>query len=167
MTRITLLLGAATALGARAALRRGLLAKLNHDVARLNAGDHGPLLSGYAEDAVLRFNPGDHRWAGEHVGKPAIDRFLRDFTRAGVRGEIKDLWMAGPPWALRLAVRFDDAAQAPDGTELYANRTCLIIRTRWGRIVDHEDFYVDTGRILTFEERLQELGVDRVDAVPA
>lgn len=167
MTRTSVLLGAATAVGARSALRAGLLAKLRHDVARLNAGDHGPLLAGYADDAVLRFNPGDHRWAGEHVGKPAIERFLRDFTRAGLQGEIKDLWIGGPPWALTLVARFDDAASDLDGTEIYANRTCLVVRTRWGRIVEHEDFYEDTGRIVILEQRLQELGIDRVDGVPA
>lgn len=159
MTRTPALGGAAAAFAARALLRRLLLAKFRRDVSRLNAGDHGPLLAGYAEDAVLRFNPGDHRWAGDHHGKPAIERFLRNFTAAGLQGEIKDLWIGGPPWALTVVARFDDAARAPDGTLIYANRICLVVRTRWGKIVEHQDFYEDTGRILALEATLQELGI--------
>lgn len=76
---------------------RGALLKLGRDVRALNAGDHRPLLSGYAENAVLRFNEGDHRWSGDHHGRDAIDRFLREFVAAGVQSEIKDLWIGGPP----------------------------------------------------------------------
>jgi ketosteroid isomerase-like protein len=162
VSRPTLLAGAVTALGGRALLRRAILVKLRRDVVRLNAGDYAPLLAGYADDAVLRFHPGDHRWAGVHRGKPAIERFLQDFTAAGVHGEICDLWLGGPLWAMTMVVRFDDAAEAPDGASLYANRTCLTLRTRWGRIVEQEDFYEDTGRILAFEERLRALGVEPV-----
>ena len=158
-SRTPVLAGAAAALAARAALRGALLMKLRHDVARLNAGDHRPLLAGYAEDAVLRFHPGDHRWAGDHHGKPAIERFLREFVHAGLQGEIRDLWLGGPPWALTLVARFDDWATAPDGTRIYENRTVLVVRTRWGRIVEHQDFYEDTGRIETLEARLRELGI--------
>jgi hypothetical protein len=85
MTRLPVLAGAGAALAGRSLLRAALLTKLRRDVRKLNAGDYGPLLAGYADDAVLRFNEGDHRWSGEHRGKPAIERFLRDFTGAGCR----------------------------------------------------------------------------------
>jgi ketosteroid isomerase-like protein len=58
-----------------------------------------------------------------------------------------------------MVARFDDAAETPDGTPIYANRVCLVVRTRWGRIVEHEDFYEDTGRILDLEAKLRELGI--------
>ena len=157
---------AATAAGA-AALARSLavrlaLLKMRSDVRALNAGDYGPLLAGYAEDAVLRFNDGEHRWAGEHRGKPAIERFLRDFVAAGLQGEIVDLFMGGPPWRMMLLVRFDDHARAPGGGEvIYRNRTVLVARVRWGRIVWQEDFYEDTERIGALDARLSELGVAR------
>lgn len=163
MTRTPVLIGAAAALGARSALRAALMAKFRRDVARLNAGDYGPMLAGYADDAVLRFNPGEHRWAGEHRGRPAIERFLQDFTRAGLQGEIKELWIGGPPWALTMIARFDDHADAPDGTRLYANRTCMVIRTRWGKLVEQEDFYENTTRSEDFERKLRELGVEPVE----
>ena len=87
--------GAAAALGARSLLVRVLVAKFRRDLAKLNAGDHRPLLASYAEDAVLVFNEGDHRWSGEHRGRAAIDRFLRDFAKAGIQGELDDVWIGG------------------------------------------------------------------------
>jgi ketosteroid isomerase-like protein len=155
------LAGAAAALLGRAALQRLLLAKLRRDVARLNDGDHRPFLAGFADDAVLRFAPGEHRWAGDHRGKPAIERFLRMFVAAGLEGEIRDLWFGGPPWAMTIVVRFDDHADGPDGTPIYANRTAIVVRTRWGRIVEQQDFYEDTERIAAFDRRLDELGIAR------
>ena len=46
-------------------------------------------------------------------------------------------------------VRFDDHADAPDGTRIYENSTVLVLRTRWGKVVEQHDFYVDTQRIST------------------
>jgi ketosteroid isomerase-like protein len=152
--------GAAAGLGSRVLLRRLILLKLRRDLRALNAGDHRPLLAGYADDAVLRFSEGQNRWAGEHRGREAIDRFLRNFVAAGLQGEIRELFVHGPPWRMTLIVRFDDHAVGPGGEMLYRNRTVLLVRTRWGRIVEHEDFYEDTERIETFEARLKELGVE-------
>jgi ketosteroid isomerase-like protein len=153
------LAGAGAAIAGRALLTRLVLIKLRRDVARLNAGDYRALLAGYADDAVLHFNEGPHRWSGEHRGKPAIERFLRDFTGAGLTGEVGEVWLGGPPWALTLVARFDDQATGPRGEELYANQVVIVARTRWGKIVEHEDFYLDTARIAAFEEKLRALGV--------
>ena len=117
----------------------------------LNAGDIQPLLSNFAEDAVLRFNDGEHRWAGEHRGKPAIAAFLRSFVDAGLRGQVTELFVAGPPWRLTLIARFDDHAHDRAGVEIYRNRTMLLTRTRWGRIVSQEEFFEDTRRIDALE----------------
>ena len=162
---IVFLAGVAAAFGGRALFVRALRFKLERDLAKLNAGDYQPLLRGYADDAVLVFNDGDHRWAGEHRGKPAIERFLQDFTAARLRGELLDVQVAGPPWAMTLMARFDDEARGPDGELLYANRVAMVIRARWGRIVRHEDFYEDTGRIEELERRLRDL--ERVAAPTA
>jgi ketosteroid isomerase-like protein len=151
--------GAALAIAGRALMPQLLKVKFGRDVRKLNAGEHSTLLSAYADDAVLHFNDGDHRWAGDWVGKPAIDRFLKNFTAAKVQGEIKHVAVTGPPWALTMLVRFDDHADGPDGTRLYDNRTVLVMRTKWGKIVDHEDFYVDTSAIEAFDRKLTELGV--------
>lgn len=166
MTRLTLLAGAAGALATRALVIRALTWKFRRDIAALNAGDHSALLRAYADDAVLAFNDGDHRWAGEHRGRPAIERFLRDFTRAGLQAEIHEVFMAGAPWRLTLLGRLDDRAVAPGGEELYRNRTVLLLRTRWGKIVRQEDYYEDTVRMAPFDRRLSELGIDPVGATP-
>jgi len=144
------------ALTARALVSRALLFKLRRDVRALNAGDIEPLLSNYAQDAVLRFNEGEHRWAGEHRGRHAIARFLQSFLDAGLRGHVTELFVSGAPWRMTLIARFDDHAHDLDGQEIYRNRTLLLARTRWGRIVLHEDFYEDTHRIVALERRLRE-----------
>jgi ketosteroid isomerase-like protein len=159
MERRSVLTGAILAIAGRALLPRLLLLKFGRDVRKLNAGDHSTLLSAYADDAVLHFNDGDHRWAGDWVGTAAIDRFLQNFTAARIQGEIKQIAVSGPPWALTMWVRFDDHADGPDGTRLYENRTALVLRTRWGKVVEQDDFYVDTGAIETFDRRLAELGI--------
>jgi len=161
----SLLAGAGAAIAVRALLPRLVLVKLRSDVRRLNAGDYTPLLAGYADDAVLHFNDGPHRWSGDYRGKPAIERFLREFTAAGLQGEIREVWVAGPPWALTLIARFDDRAVGPNGEELYGNRVTIVARTRWGKIVEHEDFYEDTGRLVAFDEKLRELGIGPVARV--
>ncbi|HTU84105.1 MAG TPA: nuclear transport factor 2 family protein [Solirubrobacteraceae bacterium] len=158
-------IGAGAAIAARALLPHLLRLKFRRDVERLNAGDYRPLLASYADDAVLRFNAGPHRWSGEHRGKPAIERFLQNFTAAGIGGELGDIWIAGPPWALTMAVRFNDRATAADGEELYSNSVAMVLRTRWGKVVEHDDFFLDTGRITTFEERLRARGVQPAPAM--
>jgi len=155
------LLGVAAAFGARALMHRVLLWQFARDLAALNAGDYRPLLANYAEDAVLHFNDGPHRWAGEHRGKAAIEAFLQEFVGAGLKGEIRALWTGGPPWAMTMAVRFDDEATA-GGRRLYSNRVAMVIRTRWGRIVEQQDFYEDSERIPAFERALREHGIEPV-----
>jgi ketosteroid isomerase-like protein len=151
--------GAAAAIVARAVLTRGLLLKFRRDVRALNAGDYGPLLAAFAEGSAIRFNDGAHRWAGEHRGKAAIERFLQNFVAARIEGEITELFRAGPPWRMTLLARFDDHAHDPEGKQVYRNRTVLLARTRWGRIVHQEDFYEDTQRIEALERSLVERGV--------
>jgi ketosteroid isomerase-like protein len=157
-----LLAGAALALGARALFPRLLLRQFKPGVDQLNAGDHSGLLDNYADDFVLHFNEGPHRWSGDWVGKPAFDRFLQNFIAAGIQGEIKSIATSGPLWALTLWVRFDDHADAPDGTRIYENHTVLVLRTRWGKVVEQHDYYADTAAILALENALEELGVAAV-----
>ena len=166
MNVVNSLLGAALALGARALLPRLLLLRFSGDVAKLNAGDHTALLGAYAEDFLLHFNEGPHRWSGDWIGKAGMDRFLQNFTAAGIQGEIRKVTTSGPLWALTMWVRFDDHADAPDGTRIYENSTVLVLRTRWGKIVEQHDFYLDTERIAALDRKLTELGVEAV-AQPA
>jgi ketosteroid isomerase-like protein len=160
----SLLAGAALALAARAALPRLLMLRFAPSVARLNAGDHKPLLDAYSDDIVLHFHQGPHRWSGEWVGKPEMDRFLQMFTASKIQGELIQIATSGPLWAMTMWVRFDDHADAPDGTRLYTNSTVLVLRTRWGKVVEQHDFYVDTQEIVDFDRKLTERGVGAVPA---
>ncbi|HKI65691.1 MAG TPA: nuclear transport factor 2 family protein [Solirubrobacterales bacterium] len=162
MKIVSLLAGAALALAARAALPRLLLLRFSSVVAKLNAGDHTALLDAYADDFVLHFHEGPHRWAGDWVGKEGMDRFLQNFTAARIQGEIREIATSGPLWALTMWVRFDDHADAPDGTRIYENSTVLVLRTRWGKVVEQHDFYVDTERLVAFDHKLAELGIEVV-----
>ena len=154
--------GAALALGARALLPRALTMKFSADVAKLNEGDYRPLLDAYADDFVLHFNEGPHRWSGEWVGKAGMDRFLQNFVAAGIQGKIVGVATSGPLWALTMWARFDDWIDGPDGGRIYENSTVLVLRTRWGKVVEQRDFYVDTERIMNAERHLQDLGVPPV-----
>ncbi len=161
MSRLKLVLaGAGLAIGFQALTRQLLLRQFRSSVEALNRGDYRPLLDGFADDAVLHFNNADHRWAGEHRGRDQIETFLQDFVGAGLTGEIKDLWTSGPPWALTAVARFDDRSVDPEGAELYSNQTMIMVKTRWGKVTEQRDFYLDTGRILEFEEKLTALGID-------
>ena len=77
---------------------------------------------------------------------------------AGLQGEITAIAFSGPLWRMTLLARFDDHAHDPDGAEAYRNRTVLLMRTRWGKVIEQEDFYEDTGRIEAFEARLRGRG---------
>jgi hypothetical protein len=88
---LTTSLGALGVIAARALLRRVLTLKFQRHVRALNACDYRPGLSNYAPDAVLRFNEGPHRWSGEHRGKDAIARFLRNYVATRIQGNIPEL----------------------------------------------------------------------------
>jgi ketosteroid isomerase-like protein len=129
-------------------------ALLRRNVAALMAGDPGPLLKMYANDAVLEF-PGEHSWGPVYRGRAEIEGFLRRFLDAGLRGEIKDMFIAGPPWATRIAVLFDDWAHdaADPQHKVYENRSVIVLTTRFGRVT-HERVYEDTQKVATFDEHL-------------
>lgn len=156
----SLIFGAGAALAARALLPRILLLKFGRDVDRLNAGDYSSLLDAYADDFVLHFNEGDHRWSGDWKGRSGMESFLKTFTAAKIQGEIRQIAVSGPLWAMTMWVRFGDHADAPDGTRIYENETVLVLRTKWGKVIEQEDFYFDTGRIAEFDRKLTELGIE-------
>ena len=141
------------------AYRASLRAVLRWANARLNEGDVEPLLRLYAEDATLVF-PGASSWGGTYRGRAEIGGFLRRFVAAGLRGEIEDAVISGPPWRTTVCVRFSDEARGADGAVVYSNEAILVARSRWGRIVHQEDFE-DTERVAAFDRYLAERGIAR------
>ncbi len=125
---------------------------IRRNVRAMASGDPGPLLAGYADDAVLVF-PGTSSWGGEHRGKAAIESFLRRFLAAGLVGEVHDILVNGPPWRTTVAVLFTDRAVDGSGVTVYQNRAILFGRARWGKIVYQEDFE-DTHKVEAFDRYL-------------
>jgi ketosteroid isomerase-like protein len=146
-----LLAGAAAAAGSRAAYLAGVRALLRRNAAALMAGDPGPLLRMYDDDAELVF-PGRHSWGRTYRGKAQIEAFLRRFHATGLRGEIGAIFVDGPPWDTRIALEFADWIDE-GGERVYENRAMLVFRTRWGRVV-HEELYEDTQKVAELDRRL-------------
>ncbi len=122
---------------------------IRRNLRALRRGDPGPLVAGYAADAVLVF-PGRSSWAGEHRGKAAIEAFLRRFVAAGIVGEPHDIVVNGPPWRTTVCVLFLDHALDDSGNVVYENRAVVFGRIVWGKIVYHEDFE-DTQKAEAFD----------------
>jgi ketosteroid isomerase-like protein len=134
---------------------------IRRNLRRLNQGDYGPALAMYAPDATLTF-PGDNSWAREFRppepgrqpfatlrGRAEIESFLSRYVGQGIQMEVEDILVNGPPWNARAAVVAHDWIPGrPDqpgldgelGHDRYNNRAVLFVRTRWGKIVAHEDF---------------------------
>ena len=138
---------------------------IKRNIAKLNAGDYGPALAMYADDATLAF-PGDNTWATmfrphergvtshpTHRGRSEIEAFLKRYTEHGIQMVVEDILVNGPPWNARAAARCHD--WVPGDPQPYSNRAVLWVRTRWGRIVEHED-YEDTERTAAYDAVLAE-----------
>jgi uncharacterized protein (TIGR02246 family) len=121
-------------------------------VDRLNAGDIEPTMRSYADDAVLVF-PGDHSWAGRYAGREAIEGFYRRAVETGLRFELGEVAVKGPPWNTAVWFRLRDRAVDEAGDEIYANRAMEFARSRWGRIV-YQEIYLDTQRVAELDRRL-------------
>jgi ketosteroid isomerase-like protein len=126
--------------------------RIRRSVQALRDGDPGPLLAGFADDAVLVF-PGTSTWAGEYRGKRSIEGFLRRFLDAGLVGETHDIVVNGPPWRTTVCVLFVDRAADVDGEVVYENRVMFLVRAVWGKVVYQEDF-LDTQRVTAFDAYL-------------
>jgi ketosteroid isomerase-like protein len=122
---------------------------LRRAVRRINAGDIGPMLSSFADDAVLVF-PGDHSWSGEYRGKEAIRGFLERFVEVGLRLEPHEILVKGWPWNTTVMLRFTNEARDESGNVVYANRGAIFARAAWGKIKYQED-YEDTQKVVAFD----------------
>ena len=136
---------------------------IKRNIAKLNTGDYGPSLAMYTADATLTF-PGSNSWSTmfrphergraahpTHRGRNEIEAFMRRYTAHGIQMVVDDILVNGPPWHARAAVRCHDWIPGDGGGDVYDNRAVMWVETRWGRIVEHED-YEDTERTLAYDE---------------
>lgn len=137
---------------------------VRHGVAKLNAGDPDFLLSLAAPDIELAF-AGDNSWSAMHrpvekgrtafVTHRGIDEarsFAERFVAEGIRFEIEEILVNGPPWNTRVAIRAHDYVVGPDGRDSYNNRFVDFIQIRWGRMHRFE-VYEDTERVALWDEQ--------------
>ena len=118
----------------------------------VNAGEVEPALRNYAEDATIVF-PGDHSWEATYEGKDEIERFVRRTIRAGIKFQIHEVVVKGPPWNQLGFVRFSVHARDDDGNVVYSNRGVMFLKGAWGKI-RHEEIYEDTQKVAAFDEYL-------------
>lgn len=130
-------------------------------IGALNDGDPRPLLALTTAETELSF-PGANSFAqmfrpvakgreahASHRGADECRAFAERFVAEGLRLEVEDVLVNGPPWRMRLAIRAHDHTPGPDG-DLYNNRAVAFLEVRWGRIRRWED-YLDTERIAAWE----------------
>jgi ketosteroid isomerase-like protein len=125
---------------------------IRRGVRRINAGDIGPMLDSFADDATLVF-PGDHSWGGEYKGKAEIRGFLERFVEVGIQLEPQEILVQGWPWKTAVMMRFTNEARDSDGNVVYANRGAIFARAAWGKIKYQED-YEDSQKVVEFDNYL-------------
>jgi ketosteroid isomerase-like protein len=108
-------------------------------------------LLGLANDAVLAF-PGDSSFGGEHRGKPAISAWMRRFASLHPEFRVYDASAAGPPWNMRVFVRFSDRIVAPNGY-VYENEGMEYIVIKRGLIREIR-VHLDTEKVAALDAQL-------------
>jgi ketosteroid isomerase-like protein len=99
---------------------------------KLNAGDVSGALGMFAPDAHFVF-PGRHSFAADLRDPDEIRAWFARFVGLGPHFEIADVIVSGPPWDMRVGVRFTDRIALPNGTHSQ-NEGMQYVRLRWGRI---------------------------------
>jgi ketosteroid isomerase-like protein len=109
-----------------------------------NRGDFEGLTKMFAEDGVFEFE-GDTPFGGERRGRGAIrewfEQVARDFGRLTVT--VEDLAVGGPPWNMRVIVRFSDRYDLISG-ETLSNHGFQFARLVWGKVKE-DRILVDLG----------------------
>lgn len=138
---------------------------IRRSIARLNEGDARLAMAMFAPAATLSF-PGDNSWANQHRptqrgrdafathrGKAEIEAFVRRYVEVGIQMVVDDILVNGPPWNTRVAVRVHHWVPGAEDADAYNNRAVLFVTTRWGKILEQED-YEDTERVAAFDAAL-------------
>ena len=109
-----------------------------------------PLL-GLAKDARFYF-PGTSSFGGEQRGKPAIERWMRRFASLRPEFIVEDAAAAGPPWNMRIFMRFRDRMVTQNG-HVYENSGMEYIRVKRGLIREIR-VHLDTEKVARLDAQL-------------
>ena len=118
---------------------------------KVSRGDLRLPLLGLANDAVLLF-PGASSFGGEHRGKPAIAAWMRRFASLHPEFHVSDASAAGPPWNMRVFMRFSDRIVAPNGY-VYENEGMEYIVVKGGLIRELR-VHLDTEKVAALDAQL-------------
>ena len=102
--------------------------------AKQNRGDFEALSRMFSEDAVFEFQ-GDTPFGGERRGRHAVRAWFeevgRDFGRLSLTAD--DVAASGPPWNMRVIIRFSDSYELISGDGL-TNHGFQFLRIAWGKV---------------------------------
>jgi ketosteroid isomerase-like protein len=99
---------------------------------KLNVGDVSATLGMFASDA-RSFFPGRNSCAADLSEPEQIRAWFERVVALAPHVEIADVIVSGPPWNMRVGVRFADRIELPDGSH-YANEGMQYLRLSWGRV---------------------------------
>ena len=118
---------------------------------KVSTGDLRLPLMGMAKDARFVF-PGSSSFSGEQRGKAAIESWLRRFAALRPDFTVRDVAVAGPPWNMRVFMRFSDRIIAPNGY-VYENEGIESIAIRYGLIREIR-VHLDTEKLTALDAEL-------------
>lgn len=136
---------------------------IRRNLARLWAGDPAPLLATYADDVRFSF-PGRSSWAGEFRGREEVAHWLGRFVRVGLRFEVHEILVGGPPWDATVCLWFTDRLAGDDGHLVYENRGTIVAKLWWGKIAAYE-VHEDTQKVAALDGYLEARGLGATQPV--
>lgn len=118
---------------------------------KVSQGELGLPLLLVAQDARFVF-PGQSSFGGEQRGKPAIAAWMRRFASLHPQFTVLDAAAAGPPWNLRIMMRFRDRMVAPNGY-VYENAGMEYLLVRGG-LIREIHVHLDTEKVAALDAQL-------------
>jgi hypothetical protein len=119
--------------------------------AKVSAGELRLPLLAMAQDARLVF-PGTSSFGGEQRGKPAVAAWMRRFASLRPEFTMHDAAVAGPPWNMRVFMRFSDRIVAPSGY-VYENDGMEQLDIKYG-LVRTIRVHLDTEKVAALDDQL-------------
>jgi len=139
--------------------------KLREIFRRLNAGDFAFVRRQFHTRAEHWF-AGDHALSGRRTSPEGITAWYARLADVfpGLRFDVKQLIVSGPPWNTLAAVEWTDEVPDKHGQPL-PNQGVFVLRLRWGRAVELH-VHCDTARIEKNLAILASQGVAQATALP-
>jgi ketosteroid isomerase-like protein len=115
---------------------RIVAARVRKVFAEISAGNWEVMVRGMAPEFTYRFY-GDHALSGERHTREALRRWWERIFRLLPHPtfDVRDVVVAGWPWATTVATAVIVSADLPDGSR-YENVVHQFVRMRWGKVTE-------------------------------